>query len=71
MVNPAREATTTGFCCVNTFFTQGPLAATPDSLAPHDPHDPIKARRVDQGHIAAAMAIRDHPALRATHRQSG
>ena len=43
-----------------------PLVAAPGSFVSHDPHGPIKAWRVGQGHVAADMAVRDRPALRAT-----
>lgn len=36
--------------------------AAPGPLAPHQLHRPVKARRVDQGDVAAAVAMGDHAA---------
>ena len=42
--------------------------AAPRPLAPHQPHRPTEARHVNQRHVAAAVAVRDHPTHHARHR---
>ena|SRR5664279_1635355 len=41
------------------------LGATPGPLAPHQPHRPVEARRVDQSDVATSVAVRDDAARRA------
>ncbi len=43
------------------------LNTPPRPLAPHQPHRPVEAGRVDQDHVAAAVTVRDDAASTAAH----